>query len=737
MQLRQQKRRTLLQCPPRSSKDAVPSPVEKQFLMVLLGGLISVQVIILGLAGGVALWQQTRLDPQDVGTAFSVPNPSGGSLSVPVPPTPVPGPTATVTATATTTAASLVEGAPPPEAPPQNVAVHLRGLEITQGIQVLNEPENPRCNPDPAHADHIFCNNSLPLVADRHTMVRAYLACHDNCPGADTVVTLRVLKNGQPIDSRSQTLPAAEMQRLNSLPLFDQRGSLDNSLNFAFIPPPSWLADDVTFELNAVIPAEPQRPPAALTVTRNFARRDPLRIAYLPISVGGAQPGDASAAAYWLLRMFPVPAVEYSPLPTPDLTWGGDLSKSELLRQLLINYWFYAQSQPSEQRPDQLFGWLPQEIYNGGASDPFWCPNCAGPHSSRVAFGGLRPEQDIGAPRILAHEIAHNLGAQHAWSPTYQQDNACFRAEGVDIRVDPTWPYADTAHTQEFGIDLYSAPPVIYPPTRYDMMAYCAQPWISPHTYRKLFDSPFLQPDAVTAAEPLLANYQPQLELSDNGTLLVSGLIYPNGDVARPEIIKLADDALGSGAAFAAPVELNTPPGDDYCMQVFAADNSLLAEQCFEAGFEDVETGQPTDPAPYFFSLPDVDLSAVARVAITRQQAEQASATASQHAPQVSFSQPAPGQTLSGEQTIRWEANDPDGDPLQFDLLYSLDAGTSWLPLALGLHQTETTLVASQLWPTGEVWLRVIASDGFNTTTTDLPAPVRVEPAAGSRINLD
>ncbi|GAB4462401.1 MAG: hypothetical protein Kow0031_41020 [Anaerolineae bacterium] len=259
------------------------------------------------------------------------------------------------------------------------------------------------------------------------------------------------------------------------------------------------------------------------------------------------------------------------------------------------------------------------------------------------------------------------------------------------------------------------------------MMAYCAQPWISPHTYRKLFNSPFLQPDAVTPAEPLLASFQPQLEVADNGTLLVSGLIYPNGDVARPEIIKLASDALGSAAAFAAPVELNTPPGDDYCVHVFDAADSLLAEQCFEAGFEDVETGQPTDPAPYFFSLPGLNLADVARVAINRQQVEQASVTASQHPPQVSFSAPAPGQTFAGEQTLRWDAFDPDGDRLQFDLLYSTDAGASWLPLALGLRDTEYALAPGQLPAVAEVWLRLIAGDGFNSATADLAGPVRLE----------
>ena len=188
--------------------------------------------------------------------------------------------------------------------------------------------------------------------------------------------------------------------------------------------------------------------------------RKPLRVAYLPITYQNVQPPELRGVDYWLLRMYPVPGVEYYRLPVPDMTWDGELSKGEVLRKLFYTYLLYTQNQPPEAWPDQLFGWLPQEFYNGGASDPAWCANCAGPHSSRVAFGGLRPEQDIGGPRVLVHEIAHNLGAQHAWSPTQSQDAACFKAEGADIWVDPDWPYLQTPYIQEVGIDLYSTPPL-------------------------------------------------------------------------------------------------------------------------------------------------------------------------------------------------------------------------------------------------------------------------------------
>ncbi|MCB0154160.1 MAG: hypothetical protein KDF65_05130, partial [Anaerolineae bacterium] len=322
----------------------------------------------------------------------------------------------------------------------------IRGLEVTQGIQVFNEPESSRCNPKISHSDHIFCNNSMPLVTGRHTMLRLYLACNGDCPAADALVTLRVLQNGEEREVLTRPFAAADLARVSGLSMPELRLNLARSVNFEFLPPPAWMNGQVSFEIEA---AAGSGPVASLSTSQNFTVRKPLRVAYLPIQYQGVTPTNLEDIDHWLLRLYPVPAVEYFRLPVPDLVWDKELTKAEILQELLYVYWLYTEQQPAETQPDQLFGWLPQEYYNGGASDPDWCPNCAGPHSSRVAFGGMRPEQDIGAPRILVHEIAHNLGAKHAWSPTQREDGQCFRAEGADIRVDPAWPYSETPYIQE------------------------------------------------------------------------------------------------------------------------------------------------------------------------------------------------------------------------------------------------------------------------------------------------
>jgi hypothetical protein len=608
--------------------------------------------------------------------------------------------------------------------------IRLRGLEITQGIQVFNEPEDPQCPPDPNHPNHIFCNNSIPLVAGRHTLVRVYPACNGDCPASEIVVRLRLLKDGQEQANLARNLSAETLRQVSSLPLPDLRVSLPHSVNFEFFPPPAWMSGQITFEVEAIPVDAVETAPVSLALSKNFVVHKPLRIAYLPIQYQGLRPPEPGDIDYWLQRLYPVADIEYYRLPVPELVWEGELSKSEILSKLLYTYWLFAQHQPSEEWPDQLFGWLPQEFYNGGVSDPFWCPNCAGPHSSRVAFGGLRPEQDIGGPRILVHEIAHNLGAQHAWSPTFQEDAFCFKAEGADIRVDPEWPYTQTPHIQEVGIDLYSNPPVVYPPSFYDMMAYCARPWISPHTYRKLFDSPFLQPDQAAALP--LANFKPQAEVNEQGTLLVSGVIYPDGTVSRPEIIRLGGETAG---AFNPALEFAPPPGDDYCLEVQRRNSRNPIRRCFDAGFLDLETGQST-ASNYFFTMPNIDPAEVASVTLSKNRVALVVTGPSNTPPEVRVTFPNGGENLDGQENITWEAGDADGDALHFDVLYSQNGGQSWLPLAVRLSRAQYSFNTSQLSASTNALIRVMASDGFYTSIDESDASFSIKAAQGNSLSI-
>ena len=725
-----------------STQRSGPAPARKNSrpsLLFLIWGLVLFQGVAILTAATLLSPAQPGATPPDIGSTLDAPVPTVETRLAPIESVPVEtvgaapvliDPTPAPVDPSQVVEIKQPETSPTPT-PSQPAALHVRGVEITQGIQVFNEPELPYCQPNPDHPNYIFCNNSIPLVAGRHTLVRVYPTCNGDCPVTETVVQLRLLKAGQIQATLTQSLSAQALQRLNTLPMPELRGHLENSVNFEFFPPPDWLTGQITFELEARPQGEVEKSPATLTLAREFAVRKPLRIAYLPIEYQGRSPVELANVDYWLERLYPVPEVEYYRLPMPNLVWQGELNKGEVLHKLLYTYWLYTQSQPVEAWPDQLFGWLPSESYNGGASDPFWCPNCAGLHSSRVAFGGLRPEQDIGGPRILVHEIAHNLGALHAWSPTQREDNSCFKAEGVDIQVDPAWPYAQTPHIQEFGVDLYSNPPIIYPPSFYDMMAYCAQPWISPHTYRRIFNSPFLQPGEA------LTNFKPQVESTGQGTLLVSGVVYPNGTVSRPEIIRIEGNAFAPGAASFSPAQFSPPAGDDYCLEVRDHNQISLARRCFDLGFWDLETGLPAEASPFFITLPDLDPLEAAQITLSKNEVALTILTPSSAPPHVTITFPNGGEVLAaGQHTFTWQASDPDGDPLWYDVLYSLDGGQSWLPLAVHLNQPRYTFHTNQLPAGDHVLLRVMANDGFYTGRDDSDAPFRLEPPLENGISL-
>jgi len=90
---------------------------------------------------------------------------------------------------------------------------------------------------------------------------------------------------------------------------------------------------------------------------------------------------------------------------------------------------------------------------------------------------------------------------------------------------------------------------------------------------------------------------------------------------------------------------------------------------------------------------------------------------ASPHAPRVRVTSPEAGGTYpAGEVTVRWEASDPDGDPLTFLVQYSPDDGRSWQGVTLVQGPPyQATIEVGDMIAGQRAYIRVTASDGFNT----------------------
>jgi hypothetical protein len=92
----------------------------------------------------------------------------------------------------------------------------------------------------------------------------------------------------------------------------------------------------------------------------------------------------------------------------------------------------------------------------------------------------------------------------------------------------------------------------------------------------------------------------------------------------------------------------------------------------------------------------------------------------SDNAPQVTILSPTPGETLAGETVISWQAK--GDDRLSSQVLYSVDGGKSFIPLAVSPNGTKFTIHTRDLPKTEarQGLIRVIVNDGLNTTYQDV-----------------
>jgi len=91
------------------------------------------------------------------------------------------------------------------------------------------------------------------------------------------------------------------------------------------------------------------------------------------------------------------------------------------------------------------------------------------------------------APGVIAHELGHNFGRQHA---------PCGNPAGPD----PQYPYAD-ASIGTWGLDL-PALDLKAPGTYKDLMSYCNPDWISDYNYLAVMNFRGTSPDAGQATQP-------------------------------------------------------------------------------------------------------------------------------------------------------------------------------------------------------------------------------------------
>ena len=328
-------------------------------------------------------------------------------------------------------------------------------------------------------------------------------------------------------------------------------------------------------------------------------------------------------------------------------------------------------------------GLVPSATLKGGASGCGYI----GVYSAATADGN-------GAGRTAAQEIGHNLNRSHA--------PGC-GAGGPD----PNFPGLNGG-LDEVGTDVLHRK-LYQPYWVYDYMGYCggmSNTWTSIYTY-----------EAMAGLLPAGAYHTPPLHMAAPlraGELVLVG----SGDVSPSQAVLQHGFYRLDGAG----MQLS-PEGGLYALDLLDASGSVLASHTFAPLY--MSDGEPSASGPFRLLIPWVE--GVTSLVFRYKDQEIGRVDASRNAPEVGLVAPAGGQAweASGLQTLAWIGTDADNDPLQYFLQYSTDGGLTWSALAPNLSETTFEIDTAWLPGSDDARLRLIASDGLNTTQVD-SVPIRV-----------
>ena len=559
-----------------------------------------------------------------------------------------------------------------------NAVISLQGdpLEVTQAVQNRQ--------------------NTLPLVQDKTTVARVYL----NVSGTSAAQPVWVYLYGK---RGGVNLPGSPLSKFVDVPTTVDRNRLADTPWFQL--PASWVSGTVDFRVKFRTTLGDQATSAATTIT--FAPKNVPTYWVVPINTGSAasptliSDAEITSQQNYLKALYPLPDVNFvrkSWTAVGTTTIDNTITKlRDYYNQAVIAWIFgliFSGGNPPFDLPSQIYGATPS---GGGISDPVWCGG----------FGFVaRGYRGSSLEGTMAHEINHNLDRDTSGTWGHHTPFGC-GASGAD----PAWPYPN-AQVQEVGFDTRA--PIdadnVVPPTFPDIMSYCqsgASPtkWITPYRWNNLFNRFPTIPSVSAAALP-------PAPLADFPTVYyISGYLFPDGTgQLRPAFMQVGipTDPIAKG---------------EYAIDLLDSAGRLLRSIPFMGSFVDVE-GEKVDRFYFDYQIPSV--KGTAQIVLRHGRRTLSTIKASANLPVVKVKSPNGGETWEGVQTIAWSADDADGDALSFSVLYTPDDGATWFPVAAALNQQKYQVDTSALPGGVRARIRVVVSDGFNTSQDDSDATFTV-----------
>ena len=579
--------------------------------------------------------------------------------------------------------------------------------------------------------------NNIPLVAGKKTVVRVF-------PRASWEVLGGVASNVRaslffwPEGGKEVELKPAGSGTVHLIPGADpEREKTEGSLNFV-IPPEQ--AASGAFSLRAVV--NPERVIEEKSYKNNelvepfeFVQRNGLRVGYVRIgykppsqSTFSWPTSDLSKYDVMLRKLLPASevGVEYYELP-----WRVRHTRSASTEEMggdLLLYLREFREQMKSDKPDILVGWLDNQYTQGFEYGGLSEGTPAG-LSGSVAIAVDHHSAESAA--ILAHELGHNLNLDHT-ATTRDPNPPCLLSKNIESGY---WPaeYNNSAAIREPGFDTVEMK--VIPSSYYDIMSYCfSGRWITPFHYKKLFDQnvkPAEQYKGTTVGDIITRGWgwvrggggAPRFELvrppDDNSGGNASPALFGSNRAASGFGLDFADSLLFAGAQKRAAFQ--SEGTGNYCLRFLDANGGALYERCFEPSFVNQESFEPIEETGFVLSVPDP--GAFVRVALVHKDGgaeREITAIEASAPPAVTITSPKAGDRWEGEHTIEWLGTDADGDELRYDIQYSPDGKKTWYPLEVRSYETSYTFSTDEILPSDQTYIRVMASDGFDTSHADV-----------------
>jgi len=598
-----------------------------------------------------------------------------------------PSSTPTFTPTVTATATSTPTVTPTPTNTPSPYDLVARGVEVTQGLQDMN--------------------NSIPLIRGKRTYVRFYVSA-SSFKFLPAGAQLYVQCIGCPFGSTAiKVAPINGVQGKLIVPKAPSRSSVNQSFLFE-IPSYYTLGDKL------IVSAEVD--PAKVIVETDESNNKsfsgellmqdvrPIRLilhsmTYLNNGVHTPRLFDDIANGLrWMKQAYPTAQVQFE--LHNQFYWGSIITDGKPSPTMLdpscntFNYLNAINSGGANLTAELVSTTRRYSMIDEGGG---WMRGCASWGASSGPTGVPRIHPNLGDIRwdidgsygdwYMGHEIGHSYGRPH--TACSSEAGAVTQYPGGVISPNASGPNA------LFGLErLLNGSFRTYQPNSADFMTYCPNQWPSDITYKALM-SRFNQ---------LLPPY-PQNVLSSSGQdlLMVAGTISPAGSSADLYPVFLIPDVPGPNPRVPGPyaIVLRGSGGDELARYPFTPDETETEGQAASLNVLEFVPAVPGMARLELRGPGDELLAAVQPGA---------------GIPVVTVETPNGGDMEDGESLlVRWNASDPDGDPLKYQVQYSADGGSSWSLAAFSEGVTEVTIDKSNT-PAGEqALIRVLASDGLHT----------------------